>query len=191
MKVLILLFVLFVVPASFYCQANNSNAEPSFNGQWNFESSTNALLGMKAKNSRYSSSLNVTQTAIEIVIHSKSFLELYNSKTGERKTVLDLDESSTYFLDGRGETNVMKDGTKVYSSTEWKGSKLKTSFYSAPASDRKRELLGSVIMELAKDGSSLKLTRSAVNRAVVYLSAENANFDVLTDRSDTYRLASK
>src|SRR5215468_8779110 len=99
---LIFLSILFVVPLSLYAQVNNAKTVADFRGTWEFETSTDSLLSGKGGLSKYKSSLTIAQTASELVIRDKFFLELYNSRTGARKTIWDEESSSKYYVDGRG-----------------------------------------------------------------------------------------
>lgn len=163
-------------------------------GTWEFEKSSSFVITPKS----HKSTVVIKQDAAELTITTETKATIYDKQSGTRKPWFEENSSLSYFSDGRGEVNVLANGDKIYSRTEWKGNKLRISFFSGPAEEKKRETLGTVKIALLKDGrlimeksgrpQGVPAELAALQTdpmAVVYISLSLAN------RKDIFRLVSK
>lgn len=161
---------------------------PDFSGTWVFEKSSYVLL-TNSDLVNYSSRFVITQNSSEIVLAERSFMENLNKKSGERKTVVDINMTMVVFPDGRGEVNVVKDKDKevgnFYSKTEWQGRKLRTTYFSGPVTDLKRKVVGTTEMEISKDGKTLVFSKKTPENYAFVLGPIRVQDP--NNRKDTYK----
>ena len=169
-----------------YSQDTDTDTKPNFAGIWVYESGNSNFNGQslgkaESPEGTRDEQLMIEQNLPKIVVRQRLILT-YHAK-GKNEKMLDVDQTFTHYLDGREEFNTSFDGVKVYSFTEWKGAKLKTTYYSAPKSEKKRKAIGTAEMELSKDGKVLTVSRHSLNS-----DADTPMVFGVNDRRDKYHL---
>ena len=130
-------------------------AQTDFSGTWEFERSTSIFISAKT----YQCQLVITQNADNVVIFTKEHVSRLDKDSGKAITLFDKEYKLTHFLNGREEVNTLGNGTEIYSKTEWKKDKLKTTYFSGTENEKKKETLGTVEISLSKDGKRLLITK--------------------------------
>lgn len=181
--------MLLLLVASVTAQTDKSKLPVhDFSGTWIFEKSSYLLL-MNSDLVNYSSRFVITHNSSEIVIAERSFMENLNKKSGDRKTVVDINMTIVVYPDGRGEVSAVKDKDKdvgnFYSTTEWHGKKLRTTYFSGPVTDLKRKIVGTTEMEISKDGKTLVFSKKAPENYAFVLGPIRVQDP--NNRKDTYR----
>ncbi|MBV9241757.1 MAG: hypothetical protein JO314_07105 [Acidobacteria bacterium] len=129
----------------------------SLAGDWMLKDSS-AMMLTTTKFSTAQAEIVISEKGQELTVRETLHIEMTDPRSGTKRN-MDADDVMTCYTDGRGEVNTLKDGTKLYSKTEWKKKKLVQTFLSGPSSDTASKPLSTRALELASDGKHLKVTR--------------------------------